>query len=193
MGKLFRSFLLLREKERHGILMKLTKNIMILFGSYLGAIALVSCVGQFLHSVSGESVPAIKDDPNGGDYTAGVLDSEKNDIPAAVTTDDTSVDESLGSTEDTKEPDQGAGSSVDTGEGEDRLENGKEIYYIRTVTGDGGTETHAIGVYDDSGKLLDVLDTPVFALPAKDRDLLSVGIRVEGDEELHAILEDLGA
>ena len=172
--------------------MKLTKNIMILFGSYLGAVALVSCIGQFLHSVGGESTPTFKDDPSGSDCTAGVLESDENDAPAAVTTDDVSVDGSSNSTSDTKKPDQGNGDGSETGNEGDRLENEKEIYYLRMVKGEDGSETHAIGVYDDSGKLIDLLDTPAFALPAKDRELLSVGIRVEGEEALRAIVEDLG-
>ncbi len=169
--------------------MKLTKNIMILFGSYLGAVALVSCIGQLSHPFSGAFAPADPEGAGNGDCTVGAVDTEEEDIPAAIVTEDSVADSSKEEPIDTKEP---SGSGDAAGDGA-RPEGPRETYSVRTVRDESGAATHAIGVYDGEGKLLDLLDTPVFALPEKDREMLKSGIEVEGKEALAALLEDLGA
>ncbi|MBR2908301.1 MAG: hypothetical protein IKC26_09735 [Clostridia bacterium] len=162
--------------------MKLSKNILILFGSYLGAIALVALVGRFTVSLgTGNTDAPSADLPVDGDVT---LDT---DIPVAVQpgtdTDSGSDTEGEGTDAGTERPDGGAET--------DKAET-PTVYYVKTVKSEDGKTSGVIGVYSADGALLDLLSTPAFALPQSDRTLLDSGIEVIGDEALAAILEDFG-
>lgn len=160
--------------------MKLSRNIMILFGSYLGAVALVAMVGRFTVSPLGNK----EDVPSGEqDVFVDVTDPAETDLPVAVTPDgetDAPTVETNGETDIPETDETPAEPEKPT------------VYYLKTVTGEDGTGTNAIGVYNADGALLDVLSTPAFALPSSDRALLENGIEVVGDEALAAVLEDFG-
>ncbi len=47
-----------------------------------------------------------------------------------------------------------------------------------------------IGIYSDGGVLIDVLEVYIKLLPETDRNLLGEGIKVSGEAELHALIED---
>ena len=47
-----------------------------------------------------------------------------------------------------------------------------------------------IGVFSESGDLLEIIDTPIIALPQSDRDKLSLGITVRNESELSSFRED---
>ncbi|MBQ8408723.1 MAG: hypothetical protein IJY39_07645 [Clostridia bacterium] len=49
----------------------------------------------------------------------------------------------------------------------------------------------AVGIFDAQGKLLREENIPVSSLPADDRQSLEIGIRVDSEEELERLLEDL--
>lgn len=164
--------------------MKLPKNILILLGSYLGAIALVCCIARFTVSLDADSVSAGNQMPDGTDVPVDVLVSDTDDIPTVADPDETDASERDEDGEDDEAAD-GNGVNEESAEA-------ASVYYLRTVASESGTASNTIGVYDADGMLLEVLDTPVFALPSADRERLAVGIEVQGDEALAQILEDLG-
>ena len=47
-----------------------------------------------------------------------------------------------------------------------------------------------IGIFSESGVLLEIIDTPIIALPQSDRDKLRVGITVRDESELSSLRED---
>lgn len=163
--------------------MKLSKNILILFGSYLGAFALVAMIGRLAVSLDGGSAPAGNEVLAGSELPADVQDTADTDLPVAVTPDT-----------DNDTPTAGTGDGTETPETDGSGEPTEEptLYFLRTVTTEDGAATNVIGVYSADGELLDALSTPVFALPASDRALLADGIEVIGDEALAALLEDFG-
>lgn len=167
--------------------MKFSKNILILLGSYLGILMLICCTAQFMTPLS--SARSETDDGTLANGTSGAENGE--DIPVAALPEEEESDAemlngSLGSqnAEDTDSLD------VFLSEEESAEDVVIPIYCLRTVKADGATA--AIGVYDEDGTLLRMLDTPLYALPASDRAMLDIGIEVSGDEDLDALIEDFG-
>ncbi len=57
------------------------------------------------------------------------------------------------------------------------------IYTVREHRG-------IIGIFSESGDLLEIIDTPIVALPQKDQEKLRIGITVSGERELSSLRED---
>lgn len=170
--------------------MRLTKNILILFGSYLGAVLLVTCVGRLTHSVVAPSV----DEGGTGDAAAlGTVEPDGGEDLFASLTEGIETDRGTSSLAPPSDGGTVSGTDAGASDGTDQQDApsaGHEVYVVRTVEAEEGG-AYEIGVFDESGRLVDVLDTPAFALPARDREALSVGIRVEGREALLDLLESL--
>lgn len=166
--------------------MKLSKNILILIGSYLGMLVLVCCTAQFLIPLTTESSGGdVLVNAGGTDDTAASVTEAPEDVPAgAAPSESGDTDSSAGGTE-TASGDRLEDPSGDAGADE-------PTYYLRSVKEEGSASAAVIGVYDEDGNLIRVLETPVLALPLSDRALLDVGIEVEGEEDLGELIEDFG-
>lgn len=47
-----------------------------------------------------------------------------------------------------------------------------------------------IGIFSESGDLLEIIETPIVSLPKKDREKLLIGININGERELSSLRED---
>ena len=165
-------------------MMKLSKNILIVIGSYLGMLVLVFCTAQFL-------IPLTSGGEGDLTVNAGVTEDvdamwqETEDVPmGGFTTDGADTDAAVVGTD--RVPTVGDAMEDPDGEGN------AEVYCLRTFREAGSLTPAVIGVYDGEGNLLRTLETPVLALPAGDRALLDVGIEVSGEEALMDLIEDFG-
>ena len=178
-------------------MMKFPKNMLILIGSYLGMLVLVCCVAQFLTPASvqtpketGNADQAASANGQGATAGNGAGDEEMKEANGDVLESDLPEKDAGGNVLENELPENG---EADDG-GDTPVNGGADTptYYLKSVKEEAGSAVPVIGVYDENGQLLETLDTPIYALPARDKAMLEVGIAVTGREELSDLIEDFG-
>lgn len=158
--------------------MKLSKNILILFVSYIGMLVLVCCTAQLLAPLGAEGEVTVAGGAESGDVPAGLVPQE-TDGESASAPEMSETEETVGA-----ELPESDASETDASETE------AVGYTVRTVTGEGNLPV--IAICDGEGTVLRYLDLSVSLLPRTDRAALAEGIAVPNDAALAALIEDLG-
>ena len=153
--------------------MKLSKNILILFVSYIGMLVLVCCTAQLLAPLGAEGEVTVAGGAESGDVPAGLV-PEETDGESASAPEMSETEETVGA----ELPESDASETEAVG------------YTVRTVTGEGSLPV--IAICDGEGTVLRYLDLSVSLLPRTDRAALAEGIAVPNDAALAALIEDLG-
>ncbi len=153
--------------------MKLSKNILILFVSYIGMLVLVCCTAQLLAPLGAEGEVTVAGGAESGDIPAGLV-PEETDGESASAPEMSETEETVGA----ELPESDASETEAVG------------YTVRTVTGEGNLPV--IAICNGEGTVLRYLDLSVSLLPRTDRAALEAGIAVPNDAALAALIEDLG-